>query len=82
VVTCGATAGREPRLNLWPFFVKQHRLVGSYARNRGDLEATLAWAADGRLKPPISHRFPLAETASAVRALRQREVLGKALVCP
>src|SRR5262249_38244690 len=50
VVTCGATAGREALLNLWPFFVKQHRLVGSYGRNRADLEATLEWAATGKLK--------------------------------
>ena len=41
VVTCGATAGREVTLNLWPFFVKQQRLIGSYGRNRADIEATL-----------------------------------------
>jgi 2-desacetyl-2-hydroxyethyl bacteriochlorophyllide A dehydrogenase len=53
VVTCGATGGREVPMQLWPFFVKQHRLIGSYGRNRGDLNATLEWAADGRLKPVI-----------------------------
>ena len=37
VVTCGATGGREVPMQLWPFFVKQHRLIGSYGRNRGDL---------------------------------------------
>ena len=41
VVTCGATAGREVTLNLWPFFVKQHRLIGSYGRNRADIQKTL-----------------------------------------
>src|SRR2546423_1527006 len=29
IVTCGATAGRDVPLNLWPFFVKQQRLIGS-----------------------------------------------------
>ena len=38
VVTCGATAGKEIRLNLWPLFVKQHRLIGSYGR--ADIAAT------------------------------------------
>src|SRR5262245_4654162 len=33
IVTCGATAGREAKVNLWPLFVKQQRLVGSYSRN-------------------------------------------------
>lgn len=82
VVTCGATAGREPKLNLWPFFVKQQRLIGSYGRNRKDMEATLAWAAAGRVKPVIDRSFPLAETQAALGLLRRREVLGKVLVVP
>lgn len=82
VVTCGATAGREPTLNLWPFFVKQQRLVGSYGRTRRDLAATLEWAAAGRLKPAIDRVLPLAEAASAFAALRGREVLGKVVIEP
>lgn len=82
VVTCGATAGREVTLNLWPLFVKQQRLVGSYGRNRADMETTLRWAADGRLKPAIDRVFPLAEAAAAFATLRSRAVLGKVLVCP
>ncbi len=82
VVTCGATAGREPRLNLWPFFVKQQRLIGSYGRNRRDIVATMEWAASGRLKPVIDRVVPLAEAGSAVQALRERSVLGKLVVRP
>ena len=82
VVTCGATAGREPRLDLWPFFVKQQRLVGSYGRNRSDLAATLDWAAAGHLKPVIDRILPLAETPAAFAALRARTVRGKILVRP
>ena len=80
IVTCGATAGREVPLNLWPFFVKQQRLIGSYGRNRADLEATLAWAAAGRLAPVIDHVYPLAETPAAFASLRARTTLGKAVV--
>jgi 2-desacetyl-2-hydroxyethyl bacteriochlorophyllide A dehydrogenase len=80
IVTCGATAGREIPFDLWPFFVKQHRLVGSYGRNRADLQATLEWAAAGRLKPVIDSVVPLAQTAAAFARLRSREVLGKVLV--
>jgi len=82
VVTCGATAGRELSLKLWPFFVKQQRLIGSYGRNHADFRATLEWAADGRLKPVIDRVFPLAETAQAYAALRDRAVMGKVLVAP
>jgi 2-desacetyl-2-hydroxyethyl bacteriochlorophyllide A dehydrogenase len=80
VVTCGATAGREVRLNLWPLFVKEQRLIGSYGRNRTDLIRTLDWAAQGWLKPVIDRVCSLAETRGAYNALRDREVLGKVVV--
>jgi 2-desacetyl-2-hydroxyethyl bacteriochlorophyllide A dehydrogenase len=82
IVTCGATAGREVTLNLWPLFVKQHRLIGSYGRNRADLETTLEWAAAGKLKPVIDSIFPLDQTAAAFAKLRSRQILGKVLVEP
>jgi NADPH:quinone reductase-like Zn-dependent oxidoreductase len=82
VVTCGATAGREVTMNLWPFFVKQQRLIGSYGRNREDLRATLEWAAAGKLKPVIDSIYPLDQTAQAFAHLRSRNVLGKVLVEP
>jgi len=82
VVTCGATAGREVTLNLWPFFVKQQRLIGSYGRNRADIQATLEWAAAGKLKPIIDSVFPLDRTAEAFAHLHARNFLGKVLVEP
>jgi NADPH:quinone reductase-like Zn-dependent oxidoreductase len=80
VVTCGATVGREVTLDLWPFFAKQHRLIGSYGRNRYDLEATLNWAALGRLKPVIDSIVMLDQAPAAFAKLRNREVLGKVVV--
>lgn len=82
VVTCGATAGRHLELNLWPFFVKQQRLIGSYGRTRVDMKATLEWAAAGKLKPVVNQQFSLADTPKAFAALRNREVLGKVVVTP
>lgn len=82
VVTCGATAGRDITFNIWPFFVKQQRLIGSYGRNRKDLEVTLDWAAHGKLKPVMDSVFPLAQTAAAFAKLRSRDVLGKVLIKP
>lgn len=82
VVTCGATAGRDVSFNLWPFFVKQQRLVGSYGRNRADFQTTLEWAAAGKLKPVIDSIFPLDHVAEAFAKLRSRNVLGKVMVQP
>jgi NADPH:quinone reductase-like Zn-dependent oxidoreductase len=82
VVTCGATASKDFQLDLWSFFVRQHRLVGSYSRNRRDLQATLDWAAAGKLKPVLDEVLPLEQTAEAYARLRRRTVLGKLLVIP
>jgi 2-desacetyl-2-hydroxyethyl bacteriochlorophyllide A dehydrogenase len=82
IVTCGATSGREVPLNLWPFFVKEQKLIGSYGRNRKDIIATLDWAAEGKLKPVIDKVYPLSETSAAYAALRGRAVMGKAVIEP
>jgi NADPH:quinone reductase-like Zn-dependent oxidoreductase len=82
VVTCGATAGREAPINLWPFFVKQQKLIGSYGRNRADIQATLEWAAAGKLRPVIDSVFPLDQTPAAFAKLRSRHALGKILIEP
>lgn len=82
VVTCGATAGRDVALQLWPFFVKQQRLIGSYGRNRADIQATLDWVAAGKLKPVIDSIYPLDRTAEAFAHLASRRALGKVLIEP
>jgi 2-desacetyl-2-hydroxyethyl bacteriochlorophyllide A dehydrogenase len=82
IVTCGATAGRQITFDIWPFFVKQQRLIGSYGRNRADMRATLDWAAAGKLKPVIHAIYPLERVPEAFAALRQRQVLGKIVIQP
>jgi 2-desacetyl-2-hydroxyethyl bacteriochlorophyllide A dehydrogenase len=82
IVTCGATAGRSVPMDLWPFFVKQQRLIGSYGRNAADFKATLEWAAQGKLKPVIDSVVPLGEAPRAYARLRSRDVLGKMVITP
>lgn len=43
-------------------------------------DALLGWATDGALRPHISHRFPLVETASALRTLADRKVVGRVAI--
>jgi NADPH:quinone reductase-like Zn-dependent oxidoreductase len=82
IVTCGATSGREVPLTLWPFFVKEQKLVGSYGRNRNDIIATLDWAAAGKIKPVIDKIYALSATPEAYTALRQRAIMGKVVIEP
>jgi 2-desacetyl-2-hydroxyethyl bacteriochlorophyllide A dehydrogenase len=82
IVTCGATAGANVSLDLWPLFVKQQRLIGSYGRNRADLLKTLEWAAAGKLKPVIDSVLPLARTPEGFALMRERKILGKVVISP
>jgi NADPH2:quinone reductase len=45
-----------------------------------NMKALMALAADGKLQPRISHRFPLGRAAEAVQALIDRKVIGKAVL--
>ncbi len=69
-------------MNLWPFFVKQHRLIGSYGRNRADLETTLRWAAEGKLVASVEEAVPWSSGAEAFQRLRSRSVRGKLVLVP
>src|SRR5215468_11061905 len=46
------------------------------------VEVLLAWYGRGRLKPCISHRFPLESSVEAIRLLTERKALGKIVVVP
>jgi NADPH2:quinone reductase len=45
-----------------------------------NMKALAALAAEGKLKPRISHRFKLAQAAEAMQAVIDRKVIGKAVL--
>jgi len=45
-----------------------------------NMKALTDFAAEGKLKPRISHRFPLAQAADAMQAVIDRKVIGKAVL--
>jgi NADPH2:quinone reductase len=45
-----------------------------------NMRALIGLAARGKLQPRISHRFPLAQAADAMRAVIERKVIGKAVL--
>jgi NADPH2:quinone reductase len=46
------------------------------------LAQILAWAAEGRIRPHVSHAFPLAQFADALRARWSGAVVGGCVVNP
>ena len=45
-----------------------------------NLQILLGLAAEGKLKPRISHRFPLEHAAEAIQAIIERKIIGKAVL--
>ena len=49
---------------------------------RRSVEELLRWYGEGKLRPCISHRLPLARTVEAIRLLTDRKAHGKVVVVP
>ena len=47
---------------------------------RREIDALFGWYRDGKVRPAVTTRFPLARTAEALRVLQERRALGKVVV--
>jgi NADPH2:quinone reductase len=87
----GFAAGDIPRVPLNLALLKGCDIVGvfwgaSVARNQkasmANLAQITAWIAEGKLKPHVSERIPLARAGEAIRLLMDRKAQGKVVVVP
>ncbi|MDB4994487.1 MAG: alcohol dehydrogenase [Myxococcaceae bacterium] len=77
VVTCGATSGFSPTIDLRHIFFRQVEVLGSTMGSKGDLFTILSHVAVGRLKPVVDRVVPLWDAVDAHRALEARQAFGK-----
>jgi NADPH:quinone reductase-like Zn-dependent oxidoreductase len=82
IVTCGATAGFHPAIDLRHIFFRQIEILGSTMGSKADLLAVLGHVAAGRLSPVVDRVLPLAQAADAHRVLEQRAAFGKVVLTP
>lgn len=80
IVTCGATAGFHPAIDLRHVFFRQVEILGSTMGSKADLLAVLGHVAAGRLRPVVHGVLPLAAAADAHRLLEARQVFGKVVL--
>jgi len=80
VVTCGATAGFHPAIDLRHIFFRQVEVLGSTMASKADLLAVLGHVAAGKLKPIVHEVLPLARAADAHRILEERRAFGKVVL--
>ena len=77
VVTCGATAGFTPTIDLRHVFFRQVEVLGSTMGPKGDLFSILRLVEAGRLKPVVDRVLPLWSAREAHELLEARKVFGK-----
>ncbi|ELY55904.1 alcohol dehydrogenase catalytic domain-containing protein [Natronolimnohabitans innermongolicus] len=82
MVVCGRTAGRYPEIDARDLYFGHKRILGSTLGTQPDLERLVSFAADGRLEPVLADEYPIAEATRAVRAMDEREHVGKLLIRP
>ena len=82
VLTCGATAGFDPKEDLRYIWTFELRILGSNGWMRDDLSTLLELIRTGQLRPVIDRELPLEEVNEAFRMLEDREVFGKVLLRP
>jgi alcohol dehydrogenase len=82
LLTCGATAGYDPKEDLRFIWAMELNIIGSNGWLREDLHSLLELVRDGRLKPVIDRRVPLEDAREAFRLIEERRVFGKVAVIP
>ena len=82
MLTCGATAGFDPKTDLRYVWSFEFDIRGSNSWEREDLTALLDLIASGKMLVPIANTFPLTEAKEALRLIEDREVIGKVIVAP
>jgi NADPH:quinone reductase-like Zn-dependent oxidoreductase len=82
LLTCGATAGFDPKEDIRYIWSFELQVLGSNGWQREDIHTLLSMVDDGRLKPVIDRILPLERAAEAFARLEGRAVFGKVLVTP
>ncbi|MCB1742114.1 MAG: zinc-binding dehydrogenase [Gammaproteobacteria bacterium] len=82
VLTCGATAGFDPKEDLRYVWTFELKILGANGWLREELETLVQMVADGSLVPIIDRQLPLEEVNEAFRLLEEREVFGKVVLTP
>jgi alcohol dehydrogenase len=82
VLTCGATAGYDPKTDLRYIWVRELEIIGCNGWTQDDIAVLLNYVATGRIKPVVSHVLPLSQGREAEWLLEQRAVFGKVMLVP
>ena len=82
LLTCGATAGYDPKTDIRYIWSFEFKIIGSNGWTREDQIELLRRVAKGQLKPIKHCVLPLTRVKEAMTDLIDRKVFGKAVLTP
>ena len=82
MLTCGATAGYEPRTDIRFIWTFEHNIMGSNGWSKENILALVDLVRQNRLTPVISSEFGLDDAKEALRSMEARRFFGKIAVIP
>lgn len=81
MLTCGATAGFEPKEDIRYIWTFELNIMGSNGWSRADILALLAMVKQGALRPVLHEkRYALEDGREAMRQIEERLAFGKIIV--
>lgn len=89
LLSIGFASGEVPQIPANLLLVKNLSVIGFYwgghlafapERVTRSLSALIAWHAEGRIRPHVSHTLPLARAAQGLELLRARRSTGKVVI--
>ncbi len=82
LLTCGATAGFDPKTDIRFIWTFELKICGSNSWTKQDLVDLMSYIEDGSMLPVIDTVLPLEQGADGVRMIEDREVFGKIIIEP
>jgi len=82
IVTCGATSGFKPAIDLRHVFFRQIEILGSTMGSKADLLQVLEHIAAGHFDPIVHEVLPLRDAAKGHVILEERKAFGKVVLTP
>ncbi len=82
LVTCGATAGYDAKVDIRYLFSKTVAILGAFMGCKADLLEVVRYMGEGKLRPVVDRTLPLSECAQAHRLIEDRAQFGKIVLIP
>lgn len=82
LLTCGATAGYDPKTDIRYIWQREMRIIGSNGYTKEDVTKGMVNMANGTLRIPEIRTFPLSKLGEAEQIMEGRDFFGKIVMIP